>query len=207
MNQPAADFPKLELTLPAWVADLVRPGDRYEEPEDRMRLAIGLALENVNRGTGGPFGAVVCERDTGRVLSVGVNRVLDTACSLAHAEVLAVGLAQRALGSHDLSASGLPDLELACSAQPCCQCFGVVWWSGIRGLLVGARASDVESIAGFQEGPLPDHWDDRLRNRAPLPPVAVTLDLLRSEALMPLRVYRQSGRLVYNPGRGQFHKP
>jgi tRNA(Arg) A34 adenosine deaminase TadA len=165
-----------------------------------MRLAIGLAAENVARGTGGPFGAVVCERETGRVVSVGVNLVVASACSLAHAEAVAIALAQRALGTHDLSKPDLPPLELICSAQPCCQCFGIFWWSGLRGLAIGARAGDVESLAGFREGPLPDRWADLLRERAGLPAVEVVVDRLRSEALDPLRAYGRAGLPVYHPG-------
>jgi tRNA(Arg) A34 adenosine deaminase TadA len=186
--------------LPDWVEEIVRPGDIYADRAARMRLAIRLAVENVARGTGGPFGASVFERDSGRVISVGVNVVVPSACSLAHAEALALALAQRSAGKHDLSAPGLPALELVCSAQPCCQCYGMVWWSGVAGLIIGARAEDVESIAGFREGPLPPDWADRLRHRPDLPPVAVELDILRDEALAPLRTFRDSGQTAYNPG-------
>ena len=75
------------------------PGDVLADREDRMRLAIRLASENVARGTGGPFGAAVIERDTGRVVSVGVNVVVPSGCSLAHAEAMALALAQQAAGS------------------------------------------------------------------------------------------------------------
>jgi tRNA(Arg) A34 adenosine deaminase TadA len=195
-------FPTLPLGLPDWVEAVVRPGDILAEREARMRLAIRLASENVARGTGGPFGAAVLERDSGRVIAVGVNVVVPSACSLAHAEAMALALAQQAVGTHDLSAPGLPAMELVCSAQPCCQCYGIVWWSGIRGLVVGARAEDVESIAGFREGPLPPDWAGLLRHRSDLPPVAVELDVLRDESLAPLHAFRASGRPAYNPGGG-----
>ncbi len=195
-------FPELVLGLPDWTESLVRPGDILGDRAARMRLAIRLASENVARGTGGPFGAAVLERDSGRVVSVGVNVVVPSACSLVHAEALALALAQRAAGTHDLSALRLPALELVCSAQPCCQCYGMVWWSGVVGLVVGARGEDVESIAGFREGPLPPDWAGLLRQRTGLPPVAVELDVLRDEALAPLRAFRASGRVAYNPGGG-----
>jgi tRNA(Arg) A34 adenosine deaminase TadA len=197
-----AQFPTLTLTLPAWVADLVGPGAVFAGRESRMRLAIDLAAANVGRGTGGPFGAAVFERDGGRVVAVGVHLVEPSACSLAHAEAMAVMLAQRSLGTHNLAAPALPPLELVCSAQPCCQCFGVIWWSGVRGLVVGARAGDVEAIAGFREGPLPDDWAGRLRHRTELPAVEVALDVLRDEALAPLHAFRASGRRAYDPGAG-----
>ena len=125
-----------------------------------MRLAIELALQNLERRTGGPFGAGVFERDTGRLVALGVNLVEPAACSIAHAEAVAVALAQQVRKTHDLAAPGLPPVELVCSAQPCCQCFGIVWWSGVTGLVIGARAEDVEGIAGFHEGPLPPAGSD-----------------------------------------------
>src|SRR5262249_6504075 len=142
-------FPTWSLELPAWVEQVIRPGDVLADPAARMRLAIRLAGENFVRETGGPFGAAVFERDSGPIVSVGVNLVVPSRCSLAHAEAVALALAQRALGTHDLSAPGIPAMELVSSAQPCCQCYGMIWWSGIRGLVIGARGVDVESIAGF----------------------------------------------------------
>jgi tRNA(Arg) A34 adenosine deaminase TadA len=195
-------FPTLTLGLPGWVEGLVRPGDVIADRADRMRLAIRLASENVARETGGPFGAAVFERDTGRVVSAGVNVVVASRCSLAHAEAVALALAQRAAGTHDLAAAGLAAMELVCSAQPCCQCYGMVWWAGVRGLVVGARGEDVESIAGFREGPLPPDWADRLRHRSELPAVEVMVDVLRDEALAPLRAFRAAGQAAYNPGGG-----
>lgn len=192
--------PTLSLSLPGWVEEIVRPGDAFDGRESRMRLAIRLASENLARDTGGPFGAAVFERETGRVVAVGVNVVIPARCSLAHAEAMAIALAQQSMRSHDLAAPGLPDLELVCSAQPCCQCFGMIWWSGVRGLIVGARAEDIESIAGFREGPLPVGWADRLRDRTELPPVEVAPDVLRAEAIAPLEAFRASGRSPYNPG-------
>ena len=68
-----------------------------------MELAIALARENARRGSGGcPFGAAVFERDTGRLVAVGVNAVMASGLSLAHAEMLALALAQRARGRFDL---------------------------------------------------------------------------------------------------------
>ena len=101
----------LTLTLPTWVSDLAPP-DRLEHLTDRMELVLGLARRNVEQGTGGPFAAAVLERGTGQLVSVGVNRVVPENSSLAHAEVLAIGLAQATLGTYDLGAAGHPRLQL-----------------------------------------------------------------------------------------------
>jgi hypothetical protein len=70
----------------------------------------------------------------------------------------------------------------------------------VRGLIVGARGEDVESITGFREGTLPSDWAERLRNRPDLPAVPVSFDVFRDEALAPRRACWASGRPAYNPG-------
>ena len=65
--------------------------------EDRMRLVIDMARHNVERGTGGPFGAGVFDSE-GRLIAPGVNLVVSSNCSILHAEIIALSLAQRILG-------------------------------------------------------------------------------------------------------------
>ncbi len=91
-------------------------------------------------------------------------------------------------------------MELVTSSQPCIQCYGNLWWSGLRRLVVGARKEDVETLTGFAEGPLPADWTEQLEHRPPLHPIAVIRDVLREEACAVLRRYRQQGGKVYNPG-------
>ena len=64
------------VSLPAWVRDAVSYDVAFTSDEEKMRLAIRLADENLARGTGGPFGAAVFERDSGQLISVGVNSVV-----------------------------------------------------------------------------------------------------------------------------------
>ena len=120
-RRPVAPIPLAlpALRLPPWVRGFLRrqPG-RFPDATSRMRLAIGLAAENGARGTGGPFGAAVFERASGRLVAVGVNRVEPSGQSHAHAELLALALAQRARGVWDLGAPGLPRHELVSSSDP-----------------------------------------------------------------------------------------
>jgi tRNA(Arg) A34 adenosine deaminase TadA len=189
--------PVISLALPAWLTVFLadHPGP-LPRPLDRMRLLVELARENARRGTGGPFSAGVFERDTGRLVAAGVNVVIPSRCSLAHAEVMAIGAAQRRCATHDLGAPHLPALLLACSAEPCVMCLGAATWSGVRALECGARGDDVEA-AGFDEGPKHDGWPGELRRRG----VAVTQDLLRADAAAVLREYADAGHHVYNPTR------
>ena len=164
-----------------------------------MALAIRLSERNIAEG-GGPFGAAVFEIETGKLVAPGVNLVVPLRASFAHAEAVAIAIAQTVCGTHDLSATGLPAMELVSSAQPCIQCYGNLWWSGLRRLVTGANKADVEALTGFAEGPVPEDWVGHLADRAPLPPVAVVQDVLRDEARQILRRYREQGGSIYNPG-------
>lgn len=189
--------PVISLSLPRWLA-----GYLAERPavipgaEERMALLIALARENARRETGGPFAAGVFEAETGRLVAAGVNVVVPSRSSLAHAEVMAIGGAQQTFATHDLGAPHVPPLLLACSAEPCVMCLGAATWSGVRSLECGANGDDAEA-AGFDEGPKHEGWDGELRRRG----VAVVRDLLRAEAAEVLREYAAAGRHVYNPTR------
>ena len=106
----------LTMSLPPWVSEVDLP-DPPAHLSDRMEFVLALAMRNVDQGTGGPFAAAVFEQESGRLVSVGVNRVVPENSSLAHAEVLAIGLAQTSLGTYDLGGSG-PAATPAGQQQP-----------------------------------------------------------------------------------------
>jgi tRNA(Arg) A34 adenosine deaminase TadA len=160
----------------------------------RMRFVLDLVATNV-ASNGGPFAAAVFERETGRLVAAGVNRVVSTQCSAAHAEVLALSLAQQRLGDFDLGKAALPELELVSSAEPCVMCIGALLWSGVRHLICGARGEDVVAI-GFDEGPKHPQWQDELRARG----VNITTDVLRAESVALLQAYAHAGGPIYNAG-------
>lgn len=190
-------FPEVALRLPGWIGEVLDGDRRYPTAEDRMRLAVGLSRENVRRGTGGPFGAAVFERETGRLVAPGVNLVLASGCSIFHAEMVAVMVAQKAVGTFDLGGPGRPAYELVASTEPCAMCLGAVPWSGVRSLLCGARDEDASAV-GFDEGAKPDGWVGKLRERG----IAVTRDVLREEAGAVLQKYAGEGGEIYNGRRG-----
>ena len=158
-----------------------------------MKLVIDLAAQNVTNQTGGPFAAAAFEQESGLLIAVGVNLVVPSQCSLAHAEMIALALAQKRRKAYDLGAPGLPSHELVCSCEPCAMCFGAVSWSGIRRLVCGARAQDAMAI-GFDEGPRAPRWTNELKRRG----VAVLTDVQRSAARKVLHAYKQSGGKIYN---------
>ena len=184
--------------MPEWVEDLVSgKGEFYPTKEERMRLAIELSRLNTERGTGGPFGAAIFESESGRLLAPGVNLVTTANLSTAHAEMVAIMVAQQAVGSFDLGEERLPAYELVASTEPCAMCFGATPWSGVRGLVCGGRDEDARSI-GFDEGPKMSDWPSALRERG----ISVERDVLREEAAAVLNGYAESGGAIYNARQG-----
>jgi tRNA(Arg) A34 adenosine deaminase TadA len=161
-----------------------------------MGFVLELARDNVAAG-GGPFAAAVFEQESGRLLAAGANRVVANHCSSAHAEIVALSLAQARLGNHDLGAAGLPACELVTSAEPCLMCLGAVLWSGVRRLVCAARGEDVVAL-GFDEGPRPANWIAEIEVRG----IAVTTDVMREGACAILRAYRDNGGPIYNSRLG-----
>ncbi len=159
----AAPVTDVTLELPEWVRDFVDWDRPYAGDDERMRLVVALSAENVRRGTGGPFAAVIFEPG-GRVVGVGVNLVERLGSAPAHAEVLAIVLAQRRVGSYTLRAPALPPMELFSSCAPCAMCLGAVLWSGVRRLVFAALRDDALAI-GFEEGPVFPESIDYLRER------------------------------------------
>jgi len=186
----------IAIELPEWAAEFLRGIPReYPAPEDRMRLAIDLARKNVRSGTGGPFGAAVFTRD-GRLISAGMNLVTALNCSILHAEIVALVLAQQKLERYDLSNGGKECFELVSAAEPCAMCLGAIPWSGVSRVIIGARDEDIRSI-GFDEGIKPSGWIEGLKDRG----IVVQRDVLRDEATAVLKEYLTTGGEIYNSGR------
>jgi tRNA(Arg) A34 adenosine deaminase TadA len=188
-----AAIASFEVRLPRWLAAGRRDAARrFATPDERMAFVLTLAERNVVEATGGPFAAAVFDRASGELVSVGVNLVVASGLSLAHAEVVALSLAERALGTFDLSSA---DVELVTSAEPCWMCLGALHWAGVRSIVCGARDADVRAI-GFDEGHKPEDWAAEFARRG----VAVRRDVGRDEALRVLARYRAAGGPIYNAG-------
>jgi len=186
--------PDLRITCPEWVAEVVDWERRYDTDEEKVRLTVALARANVEHGTGGPFGAAVLEAATGRLVAVGTNSVVRLHNAVLHAEVVAVMMAQRRLGSFTLAAAGMPVHELVTSCDPCAMCLGATLWSGVRRLVCGAAREDATQLR-FDEGPVFPASYAYLEERG----IAVVRGVCRDEARAVLELYRRSDGPIYNP--------
>jgi tRNA(Arg) A34 adenosine deaminase TadA len=184
----------LQTVLPVWLQRVQLSLPRLGSDDQRMAFAIELAGRNVDQGTGGPFGAIVVESQSGQLVSAGVNVVTSSGMCTAHAEMVAIGLANQSRGTYDLGAG--PALELVSSVEPCAMCLGALVWSGVRRLVCGSRSSAATAV-GFDEGPRASDWVSSLQTRG----IDVVRDVRADEAAQVLVRYAEGGGPIYNPQR------
>lgn len=194
------------ITVPDWVhAELLDVPERLLTQEQRMDVVHRFARRNVQEGTGGPFAAVVCDLPTGRVLAVGVNLVLASGLSSAHAEVVAISLAQVAAGTWALG-EGDVARQLVVNGRPCAMCLGATVWSGVRGLVISVEGDEIERLTGFDEGPVTEGWQEELERRG----IEVTRGVGREESLALYTAYGERARagsaVVYNARGAGFRE-
>lgn len=187
------------VNLPDWaVEEQSRLPTCVPELVDRMRAVIRFSQLNIDHQTGGPFAAGVFERDSGRLIVIGVNRVVPSNVSSAHAEIVSLSLAQQILKSWDLGSDPLPAMQLVVNWRPCAMCYGATIWSGIRSLVIAGSDDACERITGFDEGPIHPDWKSELWKRG----IELQDGLLYEEAIQVFKAFRDGGQLVYNARRG-----
>ncbi len=151
-----------------------------------MRLAIREAREHLAAVEGGPFGACIVR---GReVLGLSHSTVLKENDPSCHAEVNAIRLACRRLGSYDLSGAAIYS-----TTEPCPMCFSAIHWARISHLVYGTAIADVAAL-GFNELTI---GSEEMR-AAGQSPVNIYPDFLAGECRELLRQWLDiPGRQVY----------
>src|SRR5260370_25744708 len=144
-----------------------------------MERAIALSLENVRAGSGGPFAALVVR--SGSVIAEGTNQVTATLDPTAHAEVVAIRKACRAIGNFQLG-----DCELYTTCEPCPMCMGAIYWARVAKVYYGNTRADAAEI-GFDDSFIYDQLVAPLESRKiPMIP------LMREQALAAFREWEKS---------------
>ena len=108
-----------------------------------LRRAIQLAVENVEQGRGGPFGAVVVL--DGEIVAEGANYVTSLTDPTAHAEIVAIRNACARLQRYDLRGA-----VLSASCEPCPMCLAAIYWARLDALYYAADRHDAAG-AGFDD--------------------------------------------------------
>jgi len=153
-----------------------------------MAEATRLAIESVEKGWGGPFGAVIVK--DGEIIGRGQNRVLLTGCPVFHAEVTAIIDASGRLNPKALLGSDygpgtmlemipreadspdpvperarmLKGCEIYINGAPCPMCMSAIYWSRIDHVYFGASLEDTSKIGfddAFQYADFKLPWEKR----------------------------------------------
>lgn len=147
--------------------------------EEFLRRAIQLAVENVESGRGGPFGALIV-RD-GAIVAEGANHVTTQNDPTAHAEVVAIREACRKLNTFELRGC-----TIFASCEPCPMCLSAIYWARLDSLYYAASKDDA-SAAGFDDSFLYVQIPLAEKDRS-LP----TQRLLNDEGDRPFAIWRAS---------------
>ncbi|MBX3390212.1 MAG: nucleoside deaminase [Phycisphaeraceae bacterium] len=117
-----------------------------EDHSHWMRHAIEQARKGIASGQS-PFGAVVVR--AGALVAGGHNEVWKRTDPTAHAEVVCIQNAAKALASIDLAGC-----VMYTTTEPCPMCASAIHWSKLDAVYCGATIADAET-AGFTELTLP----------------------------------------------------
>ena len=131
-----------------------------------MCEAIRLANESVEHG-GGPFGAVIVK--DGEIIAGSSNSVTMDNDPTAHAEVNAIRMACKKLGTFDLSGC-----TIYTSCEPCPMCLSAIYWAHIERIYYGNTRKDAADI-GFADDFIYEELDKAMDERS-IPLVQVLHD-------------------------------
>ena len=149
-----------------------------------MNIAIEEARRTMNENKGGPFGAVITDKD-GTLLAVASNLVLESHDPTAHAEIMAIRKASEKLGTHDLS-----ECILYATGYPCPMCLSAIIWSNIKKVYYGTSLEDAENN-GFRDDYIYDYLNGENKKILEMENIChdATLDLLNE--------YKEKNKEIY----------
>ena len=107
-----------------------------------MRLAIAKAQEGIRKEQA-PFGACIVKNN--KVIACSHNLVWRNSNITAHAEMVAISSACKALKAIDLS-----DCTIYSTCEPCPMCFSACHWARISRIVFGCAIKDAQNF-GFNE--------------------------------------------------------
>ncbi|MDD5569751.1 MAG: nucleoside deaminase [Bacteroidales bacterium] len=156
------------------------------KPENKfIKKAIKLSVENVKKGKGGPFGAVIVKDNN--VIAKATNIVTSTNDPTAHAEIIAIRKASKKLKNFNLKGC-----EIYASCEPCPMCLAAIYWAGIKKIHYAASKEDAEDN-GFNDKFIYNEF------AKPLSEKKIQMhQLFRDKALMAFKEWQsKEGKIMY----------
>ena len=152
--------------------------------EKIMSLGVGEARQTLNENKGGPFGAVIVDKDN-NVISVASNLVLELHDPSAHAEIMAIRKAGEILKTHDLSGC-----KIYATGYPCPMCLSAIMWANIKEVYYGCTKKDAANT-GFRDDAIYDFLNGK------------NIDLInmkqidREECIKIFDEYKENNGIIY----------
>lgn len=153
-----------------------------------MNKFMNIAKQNAERGIkekeGGPFGAVIVDKDE-KIIANGNNQVLKQNDPTAHAEMVAIRNACKKLGKYDLSG-----YTLYTSCEPCPMCLSAIIWSNIKDVYYGCTKKDAGEI-GFRDDAIYDYLKGENNDLINLE------EMDRDECIKTFKEYKKQDGVIY----------
>ena len=140
----------------------------------------------------GPFLAAIYDAN-GNLIAKAANSVVNKSCSNNHAEMNVIKLAEKKLGTYDLSPY---NLSLYVTSEPCMMCLCGIMWSGIKAVYYGVSSERVKKITGFDEGFKPN-WLNEFKKRG----ITVYGQIETGAGETVLKDYVSHGHTIYKPAK------
>ena len=121
-----------------------------------LNKAIDIAFDGIQKGDGGPFGAVIIKDN--KIVGVGNNKVLINNDPTAHAEVVAIRDACKNLKTFDLSGC-----VIYSTSEPCPMCLASIIWANIKEVYYGTNRKEVAKI-GFRDDMIYNYLEGKDKN-------------------------------------------
>ena len=153
-----------------------------------MNKFMNIAKQNAERGIkekeGGPFGAVIVDKD-GKIIANWNNQVLKQNDPTAHAEMVAIRNACKKLEKYDLSG-----YTLYTSCEPCPMCLSAIIWSNIKEVYYGCTKKDAGEI-GFRDDAIYDYLKGENNDLINLE------EMDRDECIKTFEEYKKQDGVIY----------
>ena len=149
-----------------------------------MKLAKEMAENGINNNEGGPFGAVITDKE-GNIIAKGNNQVLKNNDPTAHAEVVAIRNACKALNTYDLS-----ECILYTSCEPCPMCLSAIIWSNIKEIYYACTKKDAAEI-GFRDDMIYEYLKGKNTDLLKLKQIN------RNECIELFKEYKKQQKTIY----------
>ena len=149
-----------------------------------MKIAKECAEHGVLHNEGGPFGAVITDKE-GNIIAKGNNMVLTNNDPTAHAEVTVIRKACEKLGTYDLSG-----YILYTSCEPCPMCLSAIIWANIKTVYYGCTREDAGNI-GFRDDAIYEYLEGKKKDLLELK------QLDRDDCIALFEEYKKDGKTIY----------